>query len=230
MRAMALLGLLLLVLPGCFGGSETNEPTPTESATATTSASSTTTSTPPVPVPNQPPVANLTADIDNGTAPLAVNFTLDASDTDGDDLTWTFDADGDGIPDANGTHADLPLVLAHTFNATGQFRAALNVSDGNASIVAIHLVVVQEGGAAAEFEDRGAYLFEFATGHCHAKDYTENPPGVYTSAIGGGTWVFLEDNDIEGLQYEDNHPASGLGLGFELPVEPDCVAGDLTAV
>lgn len=223
MRAMALLGLLLLVLPGCFGGGDGDDGETTTSSTTTTSATNTTTSAPPAPVPNQPPGANLTADIDNGTAPLAVNFTLNATDLDGDLLNWTFDADGDGTLEANGTSADLPMNVSFTYNATGEFRAALNVTDGNASVTAFRLIVVAEG--AGSLVERDDYFFDPATGMCHAKEYEELAPGVYA----WGDWTMVEDNDVDGLQLENNHPARAVPF-FNLALEDACVSGDQTAL
>lgn len=81
-------------------------------------------------------------------------------------------------------------------------------------------------------EDRGEYIYHPDTGLCEAKDYTDvgDSGEVYQSDIGGGTWVFAETNGIPGLQYEDNHPLSGEGAGFELPVDGDCMDGDQTTV
>lgn len=74
-----------------------------------------------------PPTATLTADVTTGDAPLEVTFTLDGSDPDGDDLAWTFDADGDGTADEEGD--ELPATVVHTFGA-GNHTARLVVSDG----------------------------------------------------------------------------------------------------
>lgn len=82
-----------------------------------------------------------------------------------------------------------------------------------------------------ETEDFGEYVLELATGHCHASDYTDAVPGqVYQSGLGGGTWVFAETNGVPGLQYEDNHPGSGGGAGFELGVDSRCADGDQVVV
>jgi hypothetical protein len=79
-------------------------------------------------------------------------------------------------------------------------------------------------------EDFPEYTLDTATGQCDAKQYDETMPGVYQSAIGGGTWVIQESNGMAGLQYEDNHAASGTGVGFELPVDTRCVSGDQVLV
>lgn len=238
MRAFALLAVLVL-LAGCAdsggkGGdddsdststSRTGTGTSTRTGTATSSGSTSATGTS---GPNSPPTANVTADADNGTAPFMVNFTLNGTDANGDALAWTFDADGDGTPEANGT--TLPATFQHTFNETGEFRAALNVTDGNASVTAFRLIVVSEGGGGGGLVERDEYFFDPVTGMCHAKEYEELGPGVYESGYGGGTWIILEDNDVDGLQLENNHPLkdvpdSGAALTFTDP----CTDGDQTA-
>lgn len=75
-------------------------------------------------------------------------------------------------------------------------------------------------------EDFEEYTLDTETGLCEAKDYVEAAAGVYQSNFGGGTWVMNESNGVPGLQYEDNHPLSGTGVGFELAVDSRCVGGD----
>lgn len=237
MRAFAILAVALL-LAGCTsspddngddGSDTTTSGSKTGSATRTgTGTSSVTGSSTGGPGANEAPTANVTADLDNGTAPMHVNFTLTGSDPDGDALNWTFDADGDGTPEANGT--TLPAAFQHLFNASGEFRATLNVTDGNLSIAAVQLIVVAEGGEASGLIDRGEYFWEPATGMCHAKEYEELGPGVYESGYGGGTWIILEDNDVDGLQLEDNHPLSDVpNSGAQLTLADPCADGDQVA-
>lgn len=235
MRAFALLAVLVL-LAGCAdsggkGGDDDSDSTSTSrtgtsgTRTATSSGSTSATGTD---GPNTPPTANVTADVDNGTAPLVVNFTLNGTDADGDALNWTFDADGDGTPEANGT--TLPATVQHTYNETGEFRAALNVTDGNASVTAFRLVVVAEGGEASGLVERDEYFWEPATGMCHAKEYEELGPGVYESGYGGGTWIIVEDNDVEGLQFENNHPLADVpNSGAAMTFADPCTDGDQVA-
>ena len=77
---------------------------------------------------NLRPTALLEASAVSGQAPLIVSFTLNGSDPDGDNLTWSFDADGDGQDEINGTL--LPAAYEHTYDV-GTFLANLTVSDGN---------------------------------------------------------------------------------------------------
>jgi PKD repeat protein len=76
---------------------------------------------------NQPPEVRVAATPRSGTAPLAVSFSSQSSDPDGDALThrWTF---GDG-----GT-AGGPGPLVHTYAAAGTYTATLTVDDGEHSV------------------------------------------------------------------------------------------------
>jgi PKD repeat protein len=74
---------------------------------------------------NRPPVASPTAIPNSGRVPLKVQFAANASDPDGDPLTYSW-AFGDGVTstDTNPTHI---------FNAPGTYIAWLTVSDGKVS-------------------------------------------------------------------------------------------------
>jgi hypothetical protein len=215
MRTLAFLALLLLALPGCVGDDGDGEGEETTSSTTTTTTAATNTTTAPPPV-NTPPEANLTVDIDNGTAPLAVNFTLNATDLDGDVLNWTFDADGDGVFEANGTSADLPANVTFTYNAPGQWRAVLNVTDGlNATMANLTISVSSGGGSGGGGGEELPWATVDELGQCHAAngfieevgpgwihDRTTLPVPLTGLADpnGGGTWVYEESNGVPGLQ------------------------------
>jgi len=97
---------------------------------------------------NTAPTANLTADVDNGSAPLSVNFTIEATDADGDNLTWSLDADGDGAADGNGT--EVPGNLTFLFEAEGVYNATLTVEDGASNATSTLQINVTGGGASME--------------------------------------------------------------------------------
>lgn len=145
MRQTALLlaaSLLAIALSGCAGddvpGADPEDLSGLEGDPAT----------PPI---NRAPVANLTADLTNGTAPLNVTFTLSGSDADGDNLTWSFDA-GDGNTTANGT--SLPATVNVTYAAVGNHSATLTVSDGTNETVQTFLVSVAEAAPAVVEDTR----------------------------------------------------------------------------
>lgn len=101
---------------------------------------------------------------------------------------------------------------------------------GVGSTITIHvdpwLEVVGGGGGGGDdpyagMEDRGVYYYDPETSLCHAKDYDEPAPGLYSR----DGWYFAETNDVPGLQLEANHPESASGF-FNYPGVEDCVGGD----
>ncbi|MFO1533756.1 MAG: PKD domain-containing protein, partial [Thermoplasmatota archaeon] len=83
------------------------------------------------------------ADETEGAAPLVVTFTLDASDADGDSLSWTFDADNDTIPDASGGSDDLPATVTWPYAMPGAYTASLVIDDGQAQDVQTLAITVE---------------------------------------------------------------------------------------
>lgn len=214
MRTLTIAGLLLITaLAGCLaeetGGLETDDGVGGADDSAgqgnqTTGTGNETDAAPPA--ENTPPTADLTANVTNGSAPLAVTFDLAGDDADGDDLTWTFDADGDGETDADG--ASLPAAFNFTYDEVGNYTATLTVSDAEDSATANVTITVEA---------------PVATGPiiCDRPDADSYGDALYTV---DGTWVFAETNGMPGLQVENNHP-SGQGL-FINDAWADCEEGD----
>lgn len=170
---VACLFLLGTFLAGCAGSED-----PQQEGSVGGGASPTPTATPtengPTPTPdgteepgpetngsaNEPPTAQLTADITEAEAPADIDFTIDASDEDGDELTWTLDVDGDGEPEADGTGTDLPFTYTHTFQDAGNFTAMLVVSDGQEEAEAERPVRITEpeGGGFQPIDATGSVL------------------------------------------------------------------------
>lgn len=143
MRVWALGLVVCVVLSGCSGGggddatdTETgasDDPTTgpggsTSGGTTTSGPSSTTGGT-----GNRPPTATISPSAVAGGVPFMVNFTLDANDADGDELAWSFDADGDATADV--TTGTLPLVFAFTYEIAGTFTATFEVNDGKEKVI-----------------------------------------------------------------------------------------------
>ncbi len=73
---------------------------------------------------NKPPTVSLNATPTSGNAPLGVEFTANASDPDGDPLTYSWDfGDGDTTGNKN--------KETHTYQKEGIYTAKITVSDGN---------------------------------------------------------------------------------------------------
>lgn len=126
-------------------GTATSSPTPSASGTPTPSDAPPADPSPSAaPGVNTPPVASLDADLTEAEAPVDIVFTVDASDAEGDALTWTLDADGDGAADSEGTQENLPFDFTYTFDTAGTYEATLTVGDGVEETVATLAVTILE--------------------------------------------------------------------------------------
>jgi beta propeller repeat protein len=92
--------------------------------------------------PNRPPAASPSATPAMGAAPLAVSFRSNASDPDGDALSyaWSF-----GDPASGDDTSTLPDPT-HVYRSPGTFTAWLTVSDGSVSVSRSVTVVVNPDG------------------------------------------------------------------------------------
>lgn len=210
-------------------GTETSTSS-TETTTTSTSGTGTTSPDPgqePEPTPNTAPVASLTV-IELGAAGSQSSFSVNVTDADGDSISWVLDANGDGVVDLDGV-ANATAVF--TFDEAGTFVANLTATDGSDNAtVTLEIVIEAPAEEAPTVEDRGWYLYDTVTSLCHVKSFTAYGGAIYTSALGGGTWVLAEANGEDGLQIADDHPTSGTGAGFEVAGAEDCVDGDLILV
>lgn len=94
--------------------------TPTAGETGANGAATNTTT-------NTLPVIEGDTQVD-GVAGQAVEFAFNATDADGDELTWAFDAYGNGTQSASGEA--FPAVFNFTYSMGGTFEAVFTVSDG----------------------------------------------------------------------------------------------------
>jgi PKD repeat protein len=102
---------------------------------------------PPGNVTNTPPMASLAASAEAGEAPFPVNFTLDGTDPDGGNITWTLD-----LGDGNETSGDaLPQTHNHTYEVAGLYNVTFTVSDGIDVTVANLTINVTAGVAFEQF-------------------------------------------------------------------------------
>ncbi|MAQ76296.1 MAG: hypothetical protein CL613_08200 [Aquimarina sp.] len=87
---------------------------------------------------NNPPIAELTTDVNAGIAPLTVQFDASgSSDPDGDSLTYFWDF-GDGTTTTG-------ISVSHGFESTGTYNVSLSVSDGQLSDTAMVTITVTDG-------------------------------------------------------------------------------------
>lgn len=141
MRLLAVLALAALLVAGCSGTTDpsgTTAPSTTSDATTssdpTTEPTTTTTTTSPTTSPSRPPeptdhapTAILLADKRNGTAPMAVNFTIDAQDLESPTVTWQLTYGDGSAPLTTGT---LPVTVRHNYTSPGLYTATFRVRDG----------------------------------------------------------------------------------------------------
>ena len=91
------------------------------------------------PPDNTPPVIDeIAADPDTGDAPLDVDFSVEASDADGDDLSYSWDFD-----DGNSSNEQNP---SHTYTDPGTYEAEVTVSDGTDEVSDSVTVQVNDPG------------------------------------------------------------------------------------
>ena len=96
-------------------------------------------------ITNSSPVVILTADPDNGSLPLTVNFSSEGTfDPDGDPITYEWDFDSDGTIDSFEEH---PTFI---YTTAGEFNAQLKVTD-NQGAVSIKNVTIHAGNNAATY-------------------------------------------------------------------------------
>jgi hypothetical protein len=183
-------GLMLVLLSGCAGtgdddgapstSSASSSASKTEastSATGTTSSASSSSTGTGTSSDNQAPMATIGASIEQGSIPFNVTFNMTGSDQDGDPLTWTLDADGDGASDAEGTA--LPANHTQRYVSEGLYNVTFTVTDG--TVETIHNLTINATAAAA------------ATGPVFqaSGSYTTGVPYAACPAVGGvpaGLW------------------------------------------
>ena len=85
----------------------------------------------------QPPVADLQVDVDNGSAPLVVHFDASGStDADGSIVDFEWDLDGDGTYNEAGAEngARGASSADYTYNSPGSYPARVRVTDNSAAV------------------------------------------------------------------------------------------------
>ncbi len=134
MKWLAALMLLTLALAGCADDEPgPNEDEPGDEPMDEPQDEGPQDEDPSSPGSNVAPGASITASVTQGVVPQDVMFEMDGSDADGDALTWTLDATGDGVPETEG--AALPANYTHSYVDEGIYEVTFEVSDGTETTV-----------------------------------------------------------------------------------------------
>jgi PKD repeat protein/glucose/arabinose dehydrogenase len=96
---------------------------------------------------NSPPQVAISADTNNGSLPLTVNFSSAGTvDPNGDaPLTYEWDFDGDGIVDSTDENP------TNVYTVAGDFNVQLRVDDGNTNGVGVNNITIYAGNNATDF-------------------------------------------------------------------------------
>ncbi|HHH47807.1 MAG TPA: PKD domain-containing protein, partial [Gammaproteobacteria bacterium] len=131
-------------------------------------------------------------------------FTWAVNDADGDPLTCTLDADGDGSTDYTIADCASNGSQAHTYVAAGSYSATLTVSDGKGGSVAQSLAVTVSAANTAP-------VFDTSLG-VTPNPVEEGSPATFTWAVGdadGDTLTCELDIDADGsIEYTINDCAN----------------------
>ena len=92
------------------------------------------------PSENHLPTCTLAAAPLSGIAPLAVTFTLSASDSDGSIFTWSLDINNDGTSDYAGSGTP-PTTQQHIYQEMGTYIVDLTVTDNQGALSSDTLVI-----------------------------------------------------------------------------------------
>jgi PGF-CTERM protein len=180
-----------------------------------------------------PPVANFTADVTSGDAPLTVNFTDASTDAE----RWSWDFNGNGIEDSNETNPQF------TYTDAGTYNVSLTVSNGAGSDSEVKTGYITVTSApvppVADFTaDRGSgvsplivqftdmstnavsWLWDFGDGNTSTDQdptYTYSNVGVYsvnlTVSNSDGSDSEVKSDYITVAEYKPEEVNSSLSLG-----------------
>lgn len=147
-------------------------------------------------------IATIEADLVNGTAPLQVNFTFGGTEN----ATWSFDADGDGVPDAEAQ--GLPATANFTYDA-GNWTANLTATLGNVTeVVSLNITALKAAADGADAPAAGPETWFLKQSACEGRSSSLSGP----STIGGCTYV---DSSVYGAGSE----AGALNVNWNFPAD-----------
>ena len=193
------------------GGTPTQTATPTVTATPTPTGTVTPTPTGTVtPTPTVPLVANFTANVTEGEAPLAVRFTDTST---GEIETWAWDF-GDG----NTSTEQNPV---HTYESTGNYSVTLNASNayGTSTLTKPDYIRVTGKSFANFVIDENVFVYgnalQFSGNNVYGPGATVIVTGdLDTADTNLGASIAVTDIYIDG-DVALNHGSAGLGSSEE---------------
>ncbi len=192
--------------------------------------------------------ATTTVNMDEDGAPTAFALTLNATDADGDVLTWSISsAATNGLATASGTGASKVIGYAPNADANGTDTFTVQVDDGTGNTdtidVTVNIAPVNDaptiGGTAPDGMVGVAYSFT------PTSDDTEGDTLTFTATnlpswagINGTTGEISGTPDAEGEQgdititvTDDGTPAESTGLGpFSITINPATAVADLSGI
>ncbi|RLJ15886.1 hypothetical protein DJ031_16435 [bacterium endosymbiont of Escarpia laminata] len=192
--------------------------------------------------------ATTTVNMDEDGSPTAFALTLNASDADGDTLTWSISsAATKGAATASGTGASKVIGYTPNADANGTDTFTVQVDDGTGSTdtidVTVNIAPVNDaptiGGTVPDGEVGVAYSFT------PASDDTEGDTLTFTAAnlpswagINGATGEISGTPDAAGVQIDititvtdDGTPPESADLGpFSITINPATAVDDLSGV
>lgn len=175
--------------------------------------------------PNHAPTGAITANQTAGKAPLKVTFTLNATDADGDKVSYTVDFDGNGTVDAKQANATFPAHVNHTYANAGVYNVTYTVTDGKNSTAYKAKVNVTGGSSGPAITVTGSAktpctwcYFTSDTTSCVGFEAGVNSADCFWGALtpaAAGRPFHLTAGDDPGLEFFDKCSASGKSLGFQ---------------
>jgi PKD repeat protein len=154
-----------------------------------------------------PPVADIQADVTTGDAPLDVNFTAAFSTDDVFIVNYEFDFDGDGVFETdNGPNPNAQ----HTYGSTGQYDAAVRVTDTDNLTDTASITITVTGDPGAPVADIQADTDTgFAPLHVEFDASGSTDDGLITKY----EWDWGND----GIYEDESSPFPNIGHDFNTP-------------
>ncbi|MDX2189312.1 MAG: DUF4038 domain-containing protein, partial [Bacteroidota bacterium] len=142
---------------------------------------------------NPPTISSLTASTTTGVVPLAVNFSVSASDPEGDALTYSWDLNGDGTYN-EGTASSV----SYNYSIAGTYAATVRVSDGTNSAVTSSVVITVSGsGSGSVVNGSIPWTEDFALTNGTNSDNGSTSWSLITTGVNSGAIASVQNNELQ---------------------------------